>query len=80
MVKILIIIVKINSWKSSIVCKYNLWGQRIRGPGPLYIMAQGLSRGELLLRTTSCSAPHKTPEEKGKLSTGAGQGRKLPTS
>ena len=28
-----------------------MWGQRIRGPGPLYIRAQGLSRGELLPRT-----------------------------
>ena len=27
-----------------------LWGQRIHGPDPLYTKAQGLSRGELLLR------------------------------
>ena len=72
-----------------------MWGQRIRGPGPLYVRAQGLSRGELLPRTHNespkkgpkiwsrtilCSAPHKTTEETDKLSTGAGQGRKLPTS
>ena len=72
-----------------------LWGQRIRGPGPLYVRAQGLSRGELLPRTHNenpkkgprirprtilCLTPHKTAEETDKLSTGAGQGRKLQTS
>ena len=28
-----------------------LWGQRIYDPGPFYIKAQGLGRGEILLRT-----------------------------
>jgi len=33
-----------------------------------------MAKDDLMLST------HKTPEEKDKLSTGAGQGRKLPTS
>ena len=28
-----------------------MWGQRIYDPGPLYVKAQGLSRGEILPRT-----------------------------
>ena len=56
-----------------------LWGQRIRNPDPLYIRAQGPSRGELLSRTTSYSAPHEMPEERGKLSVGVGQRKKLST-
>ena len=38
--------------------KMYLWGQRIRGSGPLYIRAQGLSQGEPLPRTHN-----KIPEE-----------------
>ena len=40
-----------------------MWGQRIRGPGPgpLYIRAQGLNRGELLPRTHN-ENPKKTQE------------------
>ena len=29
----------------------NLWGQRIYDPGPFYIKAHGLGRGEILPRT-----------------------------
>ena len=52
---------------------YNLlWGRRIYGPGPLALRAQDPGRGDLLPRTISRSAPHRTPKEKDKLSTGAG--------
>ena len=30
--------------------KKELWGQRIHDPGPFYIKAQGLGRGEIMLR------------------------------
>ena len=70
-----------------------MWGQRICGPGPLYVRAQSLSRGELLPRTNNespkkglriwprtilCSAPHRAPVGKDGLSAGAGQVKKLP--
>ena len=57
-----------------------LWSQRIHGPGPFYVKAQGPSRGEPLPRMTSCSALHEMPKERGKLGVGAEQGKKLPTS
>ena len=38
--------------------KYYLWGKRIYDPGPLYIKAQGPSRGEILLRT-----PNESPKQ-----------------
>ena len=53
-----------------------LWGQRICGPGPLYIRAQGLSRGELLPRTHNESP--KKAQGKDELSARAGQVKKLP--
>ena len=71
-----------------------LWGLIIRGPDLFYVWAQGLSRGELLPRTPNESprrarghgrgrpyAQHLTKhlEKRGKLGTGAGQGRKPPT-
>ena len=38
-------------FSKKIKMKMNLWGQRIYDPDPLYIMAQGPSRGEALPRT-----------------------------
>ena len=43
-----------------------MWGRRTRGPGPLYVRAQGLRRGELL---------PKTCNESPKKAQGYGQGR-----
>ena len=69
-------------------------GPEIWGPSPLYIqgpkprpkspIAEDVwwkpHKGPRMWpRMISRSTPHKTPEEKDKLSTGAGQGRKLPT-
>ena len=61
-----------------------MWGQRIRDPGPLYIRAQGLSRGKTLPRICNespngleikprmilSSASQSAPERKGKYDIG----------
>ena len=62
-----------------------MWGRRIYDPNPLYIKAQGSSRGEILPRTHNespnglriwpmmilFSASHSTPKRKGEHSAGA---------
>ena len=56
-----------------------MWGLKSEVPAYFTFRAQSPGRGALLPRTISHSTPHKTPEENDRLSTGAGQGRKLPT-
>ena len=66
-----------------------MWGQRICDPGPLYIRAQGLSRGKTLPRTCNespngleikprtmlSSASQGAPRKKGEYGIGAVHGK-----
>ena len=66
-----------------------MWGQRICDPGPLYIRAQGSSRGKILSRTCNespnsleikprtmlSSASQSAPGRKGKYSIGTVHGK-----
>ena len=61
------------------MAKYHCGAGKFKVPAHFTFRAQKPGRGVLLPRTISRSTPHKTPEEKDKLSTGAGQGRKLPS-